>query len=1839
MDDVSVDGELSLVVVHPDDEVGRDGIAFRFAADLVDAHWGRYAEAGRLDEYEARLSPSMEGGAVAGCELAFDLEPDSPDGGLPARRLWCDLALPSGAWELVFSVTNPDGFEVEARTLFTVLVDAAFDDDGDDFSEQDGDCNDLDEAIHPSAADAWYDGVDANCDEANDYDADGDGYVHVDRPDEAGGTAPETGDCDDGEAAVRPGAIDAWYDGVDANCDGAHDYDADGDGHVHADYPDRAGGSAPSVGDCNDGDADIHPASDDAWYDGVDADCDGANDYDADGDSYVHSAHAEHAGGTAPNVGDCADEDPGVHPFAGDDGLGADRDCDGHSCVTVSDGLTYFVFCDADGDWSTARAACLAAGYNDLVSVRDADEQATLEALLLSAGVFDVESPWIGFADANRDDAWGWSDGSASVYANWAADEPSDRPDEDCACMNVPLGAGTWDAIRCARQDAETGYICEYRTDAEEDVDGDGYSLADGDCDAFDATIHPGARETWYDDVDGDCAGDSDHDADGDGHDAASGGGDDCDDADPEVFPDPAANDGPVANDDVATAFESGGADNGVAGADAGGNVLLNDGDPDSDGPLLVSGVGGGEVGAESTGVYGTLVLEFDGRYAYQLDNDNPLVEALAAGDTVSEIFTYSVMDVGCLTDTATLTVTIEGANDAPVAVDDAVAADADEPGVDPSGNVLANDTDVDAGDALVVGAVGGGVVGGATEGEYGTLRLDADGRFTYVVDFGLPAVRALTESSEPLVDRFEYTVRDAAGQSDTASLSIAIAGADDAPTARDDAATAIEAGGSGNAAPGVDPIGNVLANDDDVDDGDTPSVSEIAGGVVGGVIEGVYGTLMFNADGSFEYILDNDLPTVEALSEGGETITESFVYTVRDASGLIDTASLIIVIEGVNDAPVATDDMAFATEAGGTTNATRGVEPTGNVLMNDRDVDNADTWSVSTIADGMVGGVTEGAYGSLTLNADGSFEYVVHNELPAVEALDAGGDALTESFVYTVQDGGGLTDTATLTITIEGANDAPVAGDDTALATEAGGTANGTPGVNPTGNVVTNDLDDSESRTVSAVAGGAVGGATPGMYGTLTLNADGRYEYVVDNDLPAVEALTAASDSLTDVFEYTVRDTDGLTDTGRLVVTIGGAEDAPVAMNDAAAATEAGGTANGTPGVDPAGDVVANDRDVDELDTRSVSDVAGGAVGGATEGAYGTLTLHADGTFEYVLDNELPAIEALTADGNTLVDSFGYTVEDASGLTDTATLTITIGGANDDPSVTGSSVAETWTNTHSPVAVADIVISDVDAAQPVTARLTLSTSAAGVLSTGTEGAATSTFSDGTWEASGPVPDVNALLAAVTFTPALNAPTIFSIATSVDDGVAAPVVGNKTVTLGYDDPEISIADALVDEDVGDAVLTVSLTQTTYRDLHVDYDTSSDSATAGADYTATSGTLTIVAGDDLGTIAVSINDDGLTEPAEALLVDLSDPVNGTLFDDQAQVTIGANDDPVISIDDLALGETNSTGVLTVSLDQASYRAITIDWSLLGGTASSGSDFEAAEGTLVFAAGQTTAEVSVAGQRSIGFVAPGNALVNTLGGSNGFGSLTRITNNDDDQEAVDISAVFEGGINFGGRVFTGIWDFYVGTNGYVTFGHQNAGFAPDGLAAYEDGPMIAAQFDDLHLGNALPPSPGGNSAGSGDLYYHIDTINDVVTITYDDVAPYGGITEGQNVANAYQIRLHDLGGGDFGIELRYESVNWIRSLDAAGGWTVGDGENYAEVTGSGTSAFLNVDNASNIGQPGVFFWAITADASSVDIQILRDNTTEAAESFFVDLSNPTSATIGDARGEVTIHANFD
>src|SRR3569832_1362345 len=199
------------------------------------------------------------------------------------------------------------------------------------------------------------------------------------------------------------------------------------------------------------------------------------------------------------------------------------------------------------------------------------------------------------------------------------------------------------------------------------------------------------------------------------------------------------------------------------------GNALSNDFDPEGR-ALRVTNTG------TINGTYGTLTLNSNGAYTYALDNASAAVQALAAGQTVTEHFGYSVTDddpAGPSSATSTIHINITGTNDMPVVNPDGELAFEDYT-VSVSGNVLDNDSDVDAGTVLQV------AVPGTFAGQYGTLDLSADGAYVYTLNNDSLAVQSLG-SSQGAVDRFNYATTD--GTSSVNSyMDVEIWGNNDAP-------------------------------------------------------------------------------------------------------------------------------------------------------------------------------------------------------------------------------------------------------------------------------------------------------------------------------------------------------------------------------------------------------------------------------------------------------------------------------------------------------------------------------------------------------------------------------------------------------------------------------------------------------------------------------------------------------------------------------------------------------------------------------------------------------------------------------------------------------------------------------------------------------------------------------------------------------------------------------------------------------------------------------------------------------------------------------------------------
>ncbi len=247
----------------------------------------------------------------------------------------------------------------------------------------------------------------------------------------------------------------------------------------------------------------------------------------------------------------------------------------------------------------------------------------------------------------------------------------------------------------------------------------------------------------------------------------------------------------------------------------------------------------------------------------------------------------------------------------------------------------------------------------------------------------------------------------------------------------------------------------------------------------------------------------------------------DSHFPTITLGDGMtLDHAAVAAAIPQ-NQAPILTPDSAAVSEDGTTYVA-------GNALANDSDPEGRALRVTNA-------GSYAGAVGTLSLGSNGAYSYTLANGSQAVQSL-AAGQTLTENFAYTASDddpNGAATATSTITITVNGANDLPVLGADSAATAEDAAPIGG--------NVLAND-HDIDAGTVLTIANP---GIRIGAYGSLTLGNDGAWGYDLANNSTTVQSL-AAGQTVTDNFSFNV--SDGIAQVGgSLAIGIAGRNDAPI--------------------------------------------------------------------------------------------------------------------------------------------------------------------------------------------------------------------------------------------------------------------------------------------------------------------------------------------------------------------------------------------------------------------------------------------------------------------------------------------------------------------------------------------------------------------------------------------------------------------------------------------------------------------------------------------------------------------
>lgn len=336
---------------------------------------------------------------------------------------------------------------------------------------------------------------------------------------------------------------------------------------------------------------------------------------------------------------------------------------------------------------------------------------------------------------------------------------------------------------------------------------------------------------------------------------------------------------------------------------------------------------------------YGTFNITQNGNWTYTV-TDSSTIQALAAGETISELINVSSIDGSATKD---INITITGTNDAPVAVSNDLNLSV-KVNNQIAGTIHANDVD----NAAVLTYSNATVTSGS-------VSMDANGSFIFTAPATAPQTVTLT-----------FTVTDDQNVSDTGTQAINVV-LSDPPVAYADSATTAE---DNNVTI------NLTANDTDDNNATLKIIS---------VTSPADGNVSIDSNSSVTYSPAKDFYG-----------TDTFSYTITDPDGGTSTADVNITVTAVNDAPVAVDDNITTAED---TNATW------DVLANDHDVDSNIT----------VTAVTQGVNGSVSFDANGTVLYAPNTNFNG-----------QDSFIYTVSDGS-IDVNATVHVTVTAVNDAPV--------------------------------------------------------------------------------------------------------------------------------------------------------------------------------------------------------------------------------------------------------------------------------------------------------------------------------------------------------------------------------------------------------------------------------------------------------------------------------------------------------------------------------------------------------------------------------------------------------------------------------------------------------------------------------------------------------------------------------------------------------------------------------------------------------------------------------------------
>jgi len=446
---------------------------------------------------------------------------------------------------------------------------------------------------------------------------------------------------------------------------------------------------------------------------------------------------------------------------------------------------------------------------------------------------------------------------------------------------------------------------------------------------------------------------------------------------------------------------------------------------------------------------------------------------------------------------------------------------------------------------------------------------------------------------------------------------------------------------------------------------------------------------------------------------------------------------------------------------------------------------------------------------------------------------------------------------------------------------------------------------------------------------------------------------------------------------------------------------------------------------------------------------------------------------------------------------------------------------------------------------------------------------------------------------------------------------------------------LAISGDTVSEGAGSATFTVTLTAGTDPSdptATVDYTTQDGSATAPEDYSTTSGTLTVPAGGS-ATITVPITNDMLSEGTEAFTVKLSNPSNGTVFGtDTATGTITDNDPaPTLAISGPAtVNEDAVTATYSVAITGTSASTVSVNFAASGGTASAGSDFTLAPGTLSWNSGDTAPkQITVTiNDDALDELDTESFSLNLSGASGATIGASSVTTSITDNDAQPTTGTFASVSTAEGNT-----------------GNHNLVFTVNLSAA--SGKDITVNFSTVN-GSATAPSdyvsqvsqnlviPAGQLSGN----IQISIVGDTVPEPNEDFTV--NLNSGTNVTlGADTQATGTITNDDSGVTASINDVtvtegNAPNTVNATFTVTLSSAAPAAATITYRTTDGSAVSPADYTGVPNTSLpIAQGALSAQITIVVKGDGLPEPSENFFVDLVGSTGpVTIADSRGTGTI-----